>query len=276
MKDKRLIAHPLAFTILMVVLFAFLAFDTSAAEPTKAQSRIDQIKATGKLIVGTSADYPPYEFYLQADRQGELAGIDVDIAKSIAQKIGVKLEIRDMVFSNIFEELGAGKIDLAIAGLSPTEKRREVADFSDFYYQAIQKMLIRFEDLAHIKSLEDLRGKMVGVQKSSIQEDFARAQILGAGFIAQESIPVLIDDLKKGVTAAVILEKPVAEAYVDRNIGLISIECSSDRVPLGSAVAVRKGDTDLLRVVNETIDMLIKSNKITEFIEDAKFLSNKR
>jgi ABC-type amino acid transport substrate-binding protein len=104
------------------------------AMPEKAMSKLEKIKAAGKLVVGTSADYPPYEFHMMDDEEGQLVGIDIDIARYIAQELGVKLEVKDLIFSRIFIALEAGQIDMAIAGLSPTEERKKVADFSDNCY----------------------------------------------------------------------------------------------------------------------------------------------
>ena len=110
-------------------------------------------------------------------------GIDIDIAEAIAADLNVKLEIKNIVFNNLFSELTAGNIDLILAGLAPTENRQKIVDFSIPYYQAIQNMLIRAKDKEKIKLLEDLRGKIVGTQTGSIQEDMARSMISGATFV---------------------------------------------------------------------------------------------
>jgi polar amino acid transport system substrate-binding protein len=227
--------------------------------------------------VGTSADYPPYEFRLLNDPEGDLVGIDIDIAKVIAKELGVQLEVKDLIFSRIFQALDAGQIDLAIAGLSPTEARKKVASFSDIYYQAIQSVLIRKENAERIKTIEDLRGKKVGVQKDSLQEDMARGNINGANFDVRETIEELIIILDKGLVEGIILEKPVGDSYVRRNKNFTSLkfeEKFSDL--LGSAIAVKKGDDDLLKEVNRILAKLKKEGKIDEFVETAKMLSNKR
>lgn len=244
-------------------------------EIQKETGKLEKIKAAGKIVVGTSADYPPYEFHLLPELGDEMVGIDIDIAEAIASNLNVKLELKDIVFSTIFVELTSGRIDLALAGLSPTEDRKLVADFSIPYYQAIQNMLIRTADKDKIKLLEDLRGKVVGTQKGSIQEDMARNLVPGAAFVIDESIPILITSLRQQKLDAVILEKPVADAYAFKNKDLLNIECDTDRLPLGSAIAVKKGDTDLLKRINQILEKLIQENKITESIQAAKLLANK-
>jgi ABC-type amino acid transport substrate-binding protein len=237
--------------------------------------KLQAIKAAGKLVVGTSSDYPPYEFHLLPELQNEIVGIDIDIAEVIAANLNVKLEIKDIVFSKLFDELSAGRIDMALAGLTPTESRKHIVDFSIPYYQAIQNMVIRADDKDKIKLLEDLRGKVVGTQKGSIQEDFARNMITGATFFLHENISGLIDALRQKKVDAVILEKPVADTYAFKDKELLNLECDADRLPLGSAIAVKKGNTDLLERANQILGELIKANKITEFVQAAKVLSNK-
>jgi len=244
-------------------------------EIKKETGKLEKIKAAGKIVVGTSSDYPPYEFHLLPELEDEMVGIDIDIAEAIAANLNIKLEIRDIVFSKLFDELAAERIDLALAGLSPTEGRRQVADFSIPYYQAIQNMLIRATDMDSIKMLEDLRGKVVGTQKGSIQEDMARNLIPGAAFVIHESIPDLIGALRQQKLDAIILEKPVADAFAFKNKDLLNLECDTDRLPLGSAIAVKKGNTDLLQRVNQILEVLIRENKITEFIQDAKLFTDK-
>lgn len=244
-------------------------------EIRKEVGRLEKIKAAGKIVVGTSAPYPPYEFRLLPELESEMVGIDIDIAEAIASDLNVRLEIKDIQFSRLFDELAAGNIDIALAGLAPTEARQRVVDFSIPYYQAIQNMLLRAADKDRIRLLEDLRGKVVGTQKGSIQEDMARNLVSGATFFIHEELNALVAALKSGQVDAVIVEKPVADTFAARDPALLNLECNTDRLPLGSAAAVRKGDSELLERVNAVLHKLIEENKITESIEAAKLLANK-
>jgi polar amino acid transport system substrate-binding protein len=136
-------------------------------------------------------------------------------------------------------------------------------------------MLIRASDKDKIKLLEDLRGKVVGTQRGSIQEDMARNMVTGATFYLNENIAELVSALRQGKVDAVILEKPVADAYSFKSKDLLNLECDTDRMPLGSAIAVKKGDGDLLERVNRILEKLIRENKITESIQAAKVFSDK-
>jgi polar amino acid transport system substrate-binding protein len=281
MNKKRGILTGLGmFIFCSTLLFFFLAVPVNGISNSKADpapSKLDQIKAAGKLVVGTSPDYPPYEFYLLNDKKGDIVGLDIDIAKAIANELEVTLEIKNVVFHKLFDVLNSDEVDLVIAGLAPSERRKKLVDFSDIYYQAIQNMLIRAEDAEKITYLRDLRGKKVGTQKGSIQQEMAQKQIIGAEFVTSDTINELIEELKNKKIDAAILEKPVAESFVMRNKELINIECHSGAYDalLGSAIAVKKGSRELLDELNRILETLKKKDKIREFVEDAKILMNR-
>jgi len=240
-------------------------------KPTVAPSKIQEIKAAGKLVVGTSADYPPYEFHLLKNKEMELVGLDIDIAKAIASELGVKLVVKNIIFHKLFEVLIADEVDLVIAGMAPTERRMQAVDFSAVYYQAIQKMLIRGADAEEITYLKDLRGKRVGTQKGSIQDDMARKVIVGADFVTMEKVDELVAALKEKTIDALILEKPVAESFVIRNKDLKSVDSTLGAFDtlLGSAIAIKKGNKEFLDEINRILQRLKNENKIDEFVEDA-------
>ena len=97
-------------------------------------SALEAIKSKGKLVVGTSADYPPYEFHKEIDGKDQIVGFDIEIAKQFAKDLGVELEIKDMAFDGLLVALQADKVDMVFAGMTPTDERKQNADFSDIYY----------------------------------------------------------------------------------------------------------------------------------------------
>lgn len=107
----------------------------------------DAAEAEGSkvLVMATSADYPPYEFYQTADGEGEPVGFDIDIAKAITEKLGYTLEIKDMDFNGIIPALQSERADFAMAGMTPTEERKQSVDFSQIYYDA-QNTIISTKD----------------------------------------------------------------------------------------------------------------------------------
>ncbi len=289
MWEKKNYFKKALFGMIVSVLLVCLVMVTGCGEPAQKKpeqkaktvelGKLEKIKKAGKLIVGTSAEYPPYEFHLLKDKQSELVGLDIDIANSIAKSLGVELEIKDIVFHQLFQALNSDEVDLVIAGLMPSEKRKNIVDFSNVYYHALQNMVIRDSDKGKITCVGDLRGKKIGTQKGSIQGDMVRKVAEASEFLEMDTIDELIEALKTQQLDAVILEKPVADSYVFRNKDLINIECTGEKGDLGlqfgSAIAIKKGNSDLLAEVNTILEKLKTENKITEFVEDAMALMKK-
>ncbi|WBW94924.1 ABC transporter substrate-binding protein [Oceanirhabdus sp. W0125-5] len=227
-----------------------------------------------KLVLGTSADYAPYEFHKEIDGKDTIVGFDIDIAKAIAEDLDMELEIKDMSFDGLLEALVTGKIDIIIAGMTPTPERAENVDFSKIYYTAVNNILINKENMDKISTLEDLKGKKIGVQKGSVQEALVTEQIKEAEFKSLTKITDLILELKHGKVDAIVIENPVAEAYVEKNQDLMITDMKFDvnSEELGSAVAAAKGSDELIEAINKTIDKLIAEGKINEFIVEANNL----
>ena len=143
---------------LLLALVTLLSLTACAGKEDAASSALDQIKQKGELVVGTSADYPPYEFHAEVDGKDTIVGFDMEIAQAIADKLGVSLKIVDMSFDNLLMSLANDEFDLVIAGLSADEERRKTTDFSDPYLEAKNLILVRAEDADKYASLDDLKG----------------------------------------------------------------------------------------------------------------------
>ena len=152
---------------LLLVLVTLLSLTACAGKEDTASSALDQIKQKGELVVGTSADYPPYEFHTEVDGKDTIVGFDMEIAQAIADKLGVSLKIVDMSFDNLLMSLANDEFDLVIAGLSADEERRKTTDFSDPYLEAKNLILVRAEDADKYASLDDLKGAKGGAQTGS-------------------------------------------------------------------------------------------------------------
>lgn len=273
------------FILILLTVFLSIGFfncskaDESAGEKKDDFSTLKERFVEKKVIVmGTSADYPPFEFYLvEGDEKSELVGLDIDIAKEIAKSIGVELKIKTFPFHQLFNILNEGQADFVIAGINPSEKRRELVDFSDIYFKAVQNILIRKIDAEKIKGIEDLRGSRVGVQKGTVQADLVEQSITGAQFLKDDSIINLMKSLKSGEIDALVVEKPVADAFIARNNELISLTCEANAwdKELGVAIAVKKKDKGLLKFINKVLSDLAAANKIKDFIENANILNTR-
>lgn len=218
------------------------------------QSKLMQkIKSSGKLVVGTASGYPPYEFVDTSSGEKKVIGIDMALAQKIADKLGVKLEIQDMNFQALLSSLTGGKVDVAIAGINPTDERKKSMDFSDNYLPTEQKVIIRKVDADKYKTVESLYGKAIGVQKSTTQEELAKEKIKDAKIVALAHVPEVILELKQGKIDGVVVEGIVGTQYVVFNDDLMFSDVTFSGSVKSSAAAVNKGNEDVVKVINEVI-----------------------
>jgi len=237
---------------------------------TAKNTAIDAIKSKGKLVVGTSADYPPYEFHNQVDGKDKIVGFDIEIAKQFAKDLGVELEIKDMAFDGLLVALQADKVDMVFAGMTPTDERKQNVDFSDIYYTATHRFVLRSGDETSITKMEDLKGKKIGVQKGSIQEGIAKDNFEAADIKSLDKVTDLILDLKNKKVDAVLAELPVAEINVKKNPEVAIATAVEVKDPDGGcAIAMKKGSTELQTEINKTLKKLIDEGKIKQFVTDA-------
>ncbi len=235
---------------------------------------LEKIQKNGKLVVGMSADYAPYEFhYIDENGKDVIGGFDVDIANEIANKIGVDLVIQEMDFDALVSALPAGKVDLVISGMNPTEERAKVVDFSEVYYNSKHGILVRAEDADKYQTFADLEGAKVGVQLGSTQEKIAKTEIPNVNLQQLSNINNLILELKAGKVDAIVMEKPVAEMAVKSNPELALGKPTYEEQTGGNAVGIAKNNPQLLAKVNEVITELNESGKMDEYIAKANELA---
>lgn len=235
---------------------------------------LEKIQKNGKLVVGMSADYAPYEFhYIDENGKDVIGGFDVDIANEIANKIGVNLVIQEMDFDALVSALPAGKVDLVISGMNPTEERAKVVDFSEVYYNSKHGILVRAEDADKYQTFADLEGAKVWVQLGSTQEKIAKTEIPNVNLQQLSNINNLILELKAGKVDAIVMEKPVAEMAVKSNPELAVGKPIYEEQTGGNAVGIAKNNPQLLAKVNEVITELNESGKMDEYIEKANELA---
>lgn len=248
------------------------ASEGAEATEESAGDKLSEIKEKGVLVLGTSADYPPYEFHKEIDGNDTIVGFDIDIAKQIAEDMGVELEIIDMKFEGLLPALTAGKIDLIVAGMNPTEERKKSVDFSVVYYDPSQTMLVKSEMASELVSIESFAGKGIGVQKATIQEELAGELFVDSSVKALGKIPNLIMELKTGKVDGLILASPVANSYAKGNDDL-----SVNGLDLGSeggvSIAVGKNGGEFIEAINSTLTNLLESGDMDQIITDATLLS---
>ncbi|KEI01945.1 transporter substrate-binding domain-containing protein [Clostridium botulinum] len=268
-KKLKFIICSLMLTMGVTLLVGCGNKDNGNKNQTKNMSKIEQIKKSGKLVLGTCADYPPYEVHKVKDGKDEIVGFDIELAKEIAKDLGVKLEIKDMDFDPLVLSVKSGKVDFVISGMNPTPAREKEIDFSKIYYKAKQSVIIRKDDKNKLTNLQSLSGKKIGAQITSLQEKIAKEDIQGANVILLGKVNELILGLKGKKTDAVIVEEPVAKAYVAKYPELMVANINVGKPNEGSAVGIQKGSRDFVDSVNKTIDRLNSKNKMQKMIDKA-------
>lgn len=277
-----------AFLLVASSLIAFTACGTKAPTSTPVETPattetpaeageemsavMKRVKESGKLILGTSADYPPYEFHKSINGKDEIVGFDIEVAREIAKDLGVTLEIKDMKFDGLLAALDQGVIDIVVAGMSPTPERAKSVDFSDVYYQSKQMLVVRAEDKDVITSKDAMSGKTIGVQKGAIQETIAAEQFSTSTPMALGKISDLVLALKSKRVDAAIIEYPVALANTNANPDLFMTAIEIPMESEGTAAAMKKGNPDFVESVNKTLERLISEKLIEQFVADANAL----
>lgn len=240
--------------------------ESADSAATAGSSALQEIKDSGKLVIGTCADYPPYEWHLIKDGKDEIIGFDIDIAQAIADELGVELEIKDMDFDGLIPALSTGKIDMIIAGMNPTDERKQSVDFTDIYYTQKDALVIKSEDAENIQSENDLKKASLATQKATIQETYLLENFPDA---ALQSVPkwnTAILSLVTGKVDAVLMVETVAKQYVEQNEGLEIADFDVASTPNESAIAVAKDNKDFLDAVNDILDEMKESGQIEELM----------
>ena len=245
---------------------ASTAPDTASSDAdTSLQSVLDK----GQLIIGTSADYPPYEFHQLVDGKDQILGFDIQLAEAIAADMGVEAKIIDMNYDGLLAALQSGQVDMIMAAMTPTDERRQSVDFSDIYYTASQTMVIRKDDVETFTSIASFDEKKVGVQKGSLQEGIANDQFPNAKAISLAKVPNLVLELVNKNTDGVIMETAVANGYLAQYPDLVAAPIEIIDETGGTAIAMRKESAALVAKSNETIARLQQEGKLEDFMRTA-------
>lgn len=242
--------------------------ESEAAEEEESASEgglLASIQEAGKLVVGTASGYAPYEFV--DVETNEIIGVDMELAQAIADELGVELEVQDMVFSSVLSSLPAHKIDLAIAGIAPTDERKETMDFSDSYLFATQSILILTENADKYQTLEDFSGEPMAAQKSTTQEALIQELLPDSPLTSLDKVPDCILELKNGKVAGVAIESIVGEQYIIANDDIQFAEATFDRKK-ETAIALEKGNEDLLEILNKVIQENIDNGNFDKWVEE--------
>lgn len=262
----------LAACLLAIALLLSLA--ACSGKQDSAVSAIEAIQQKGELVVGTSADYPPYEFHTEIDGVDTIVGFDIAIAQAIADELGVELKIVDMSFDNLLMSLANSEFDMVIAGLGADEERLKTTDFSDPYLEAKNLILVRAEDADKYATLEDLMGAKGGAQTGSKPYDQCVRYCGEDNAVGLAKVQDLIMELEAGKLDVVFLDYMTVLSYADAKENLAAVDVNIPVTSDGYSIAVKKGNTELTAFINGVLAQLKQDNAIEQFIIDAKKLDS--
>lgn len=251
--------------VLSLLLVTACVLGVAACGTKKEDRQAGDSSDTGKtetLVMATNAEFPPYEFYEGKD----VVGIDADIAAAIAEEMGMELKIEDMAFDSIITAVSSGKADIGAAGMTVTEDRLENVDFTDTYATATQVIIVK-EDSA-IAGPDDLTGKKIGVQLGTTgdiyADDIEEAEVerYNKGFEAVQA-------LQQDKIDAVVIDGEPAKEFVKEAEGLKILDEAFTEEEY--AIAVKKGNDELVGKINDALASLKESGKLDEIV--AKYIS---
>ena len=216
-------------------------------------------KDDNKLVMVTEAGFAPYEY---RDSSG-IVGVDVDIAREIAKSMGKELEIKDVAFDSLINELNSGKADFAAAGMSINEERKKEVDFSIEYVSSKQVIVVR-KGYNSINSINDLKNKTITVQLGSVADSYVSKEFKDAKIVRQKKFLGAAEDVKASKADCIVMDELPAKELVKNNseLTILNINLFTDKY----AIAVKKGNTELLNKINEVLERLIEEGKIEEFV----------
>ncbi len=234
-------------------LFLFALLALFLAVPVRA----------GEVVVGCNAEFMPFEF---TDNNNNIIGYDIDVINAVGKAAGFEVKMHNQSFDTLIEGLESQKLDAVISGMTITEARRQKIDFSDPYYDAAQVIVVLKETQGYTK-IGDIKGKLVGVQLGTTGAGMAE-EVMGANnpdLKQFRKYNEVFTDLKLGRIDAVVVDLPVAQAYVRKLEGLRISSPSMSEEQYG--IAVRKGNKELLDKINAGLKKIRESgeyDKITE------------
>lgn len=264
--------------VMALGLVAMMAVGVLAGCGKGDEDQLSTIKDNGKLVIGTSPDYPPFEFLVAKDSKSEVVGADIDLAKKVADKAGVKLEVKTMDFDALIPALQAGKVDMVVTGMSPNEKRKKSVDFSDIYFKGENAVLIN-KDNDKIKTVDDLKKAKIGVQKGSTQESFVSDTLGVKEFKSLATVPDLVQDMKNKNIDAIVLNSKVAGINAQKYDGIkvSEMKLSDGGETEEMAIAFKKGNNQsFIELANGVISDLQKSGEYDKILANAVDLVSKQ
>ena len=225
-----------------------VAASSEAASTSAAAAELTTVEA-GKLTMATNAAFPPYEMTTDS---GEFEGIDIETAQAIADKLGLELQIDDMDFDAALLAVQQGKSDMVMAGVTVTDERQNVMDFTDSYATGIQSIIVK-ED-SDIASVDDLAGKKIGTQRGTTGYLYCSDDFGDENVVAYDNGLTAVQMLNNGQVDCVVIDNAPAKEFIAANPGLKLLDTAY--VEESYAIGVGKGNTELKDAINTALEEL--------------------
>lgn len=256
---------------LLMLLAASLVFtacssgskDAKNENAEKSETKVES-KASGDLLedgvltVGTSVDFPPYEFY-EGDK---VVGIDPEVMEKIGEKLGVKVEFKDMDFNNIIASIQSGRVDMGAAGMTVDAERLKNVDFTDSYANSTQVLLVKKG--SDIKTVDDAKGKKIGTQLGTVGDAYAQNDFGKDSVSSFNKYPDAVLALQNGKIDCILMDNTTAKQFVEANDDLEILD--SEYANEDYAFAIGKGNDETLKKINDIIKELKDDGTLDEII----------
>lgn len=267
---KKGLAFLGAAAALMVVL--------AGCSSGKKDNSVKKIQDKKTIVVGTSADYAPFEFPIVKNGQKQVVGYDMLIAQKIADNLGVKLKIENTEFPSLISELKNNKIDMILAGMVSTNQRKKAVAFSKSYYTVKNVLLVQKKDADKYNTVASVKGQQIGAQQTTTQEQIAKNQLKGSNVVTEGVLTGLTTELSQGKLAGVVVENEIADNYLrefPNKYAVAKVKLTTPKDQRSVNVAVRKSDKALLKRINKVITKLQKDGEMTKLFKQAQDLQAK-
>lgn len=252
----------------MLVIVCIVSVFLTACAPQAPASHWEAIEKAGKLKIGTSADYPPFEY---VDENGEFAGFDVEIMKAVGDQLGVEIEIVDMPFDSLIAAVQEGKIDMSVSAFNYSEERDEVVDFTIPYYNAEDGFLVSSDFAGKITAPEDIAQYVVGAGPGTTQDGWIQENLIDAGLMSEDNyfkydrIDQAALDVKSGRIDVLMAEAAVINAFAREMEGLqVAYVGQMSSGPVN--MVIPQGDTELGEKLNAAIQELLEAGFMDEMV----------
>ena len=215
-------------------------------------------KNENELVLVTEAGFAPYEYY----EDGEIVGVDIDIAKEIAKELGKELVIKDVSFDFVINEVKSGKADFAAAGISITPERAEEVDFTMEYTTSNQVVVVKKD--SSIKNFNDIKNKKIAVQLGTVADLYVEENYKKATVVSHKKYLSAVEDVKTGKADCIVMDELPAKAIVAENDNLKILDGILFQDKYG--MIVKKGNDELKDQINKVLERMVNDGTINDLV----------